>query len=380
MPKLVKVSSTISNLQSLNIQSNLESNTKLNITQQQQEIKSSRKYLGWDIGIKNLAFCLIEEATQTTSNAVLFGTNYYTILDWGVINLVSQVNENMSAEGNITNLHTDEINCCYQINIGKKCKAKAKMVQKELLQSTQPSTQPSTQQSTPIYNGYCANHSKKIEASKLVSLTNKKCCADNCKTKGKYCLKTHHYILYCGKHQKELIKTAKNTETDFLTIQTSKKSSTIGLTELGKAIVSELDKRPHLLDANIVLLENQPVLKNPTMKSVQIFLYSYFLMRGMMSGNKIVEEILCYTASNKLEVKKLLPTGTRKILDDTISKIKNGYKQNKDTAIYLAEYYMANNSKWGATWRNSKKQDDLADSLLMTIHYLEKPKLKSIKN
>ena len=30
----------------------------------------SKVYLGWDIGIKNLAFCLITPATATTSNAI----------------------------------------------------------------------------------------------------------------------------------------------------------------------------------------------------------------------------------------------------------------------------------------------------------------------
>jgi hypothetical protein len=356
MPKLVKIISSSSKNQS-----------KSNTNEPTNIIRPSRKYLGWDIGIKNLAYCLIEEASSITPNAVLFGTNYYSILEWEVINLVSQVNENMSADGTITSLHTDEINCCYQINIDKKCKAKAKMVSSNISCNTS-------------YVGYCANHAKKIETGKLVSLANKKCTVKDCKTKGKFCLKNHHYLLYCGKHQKELVKNNKHQENDFLTIQTSKKSSTIGLTELGKAIVSELDKRPHLLDGNIVLLENQPVLKNPTMKSIQMFLYSYFLMKGMMSGNKTVNEILCYTASNKIEIKKLLPDEARKKLDETIAKIKNGYKQNKDTAIYLAEYYIANNGKWGNYWKNNKKQDDLADSLLMTIHYLEKPKLKTIKN
>ena len=276
----------------------------------------------------------------------------------------------MSADGSITNIHTDEITCCYQMKLDKKCKAKAKCVE-------------SSKTADGNYRGYCQNHSKKYVPSsdeiKLISLANKKCVIQDCKTKGKMCRKDHHYLLYCAKHQKELVKSGIYTESDFLTIQNSKKSSTVNLTQLGKAIMTELDKRPHLAKANIVLLENQPVLKNPTMKSVQMFLYSYFIMRGMMVESKPIDDILCYTASNKIEVKKLLPTNVRKTLDDTIGKIKDGYRQNKETAIFLANYYMSANAKWSALWRGSKKQDDLADSLLMTIHYLEKPNLKKIK-
>jgi hypothetical protein len=329
----------------------------------------SKVYLGWDIGIKNLAFCLITPATSSTSNAVCFGTNWYSVMDWGVINLISQVNENMSADGAITNMHTDEILCCHQIKMDKKCTAKAKLVD----HSKMPDG---------TYRGYCANHAKKLDAAtvKLVSLANKKCTSTDCATKGKFCLRDHHYILYCGKHQKEMIKSSSKTEEDFLAIQNSKKSSTINLTQLGKAIMTELDKRPHLAKANIVLLENQPVLKNPTMKSVQMFLYSYFIMRGMIGTERPVEDVLCYTASNKIEIKKLLPDTTGKQLAERLAKIKDQYRQNKETAIFLAEHYMNTNPKWGAMWSSSKKQDDLADSLLMTIHYLEKPNLKKIKN
>ena len=337
---------------------------------QTQESPSQKLYLGWDIGIKNLAFCLITPTTSTTSNAISFGTNWYTVIDWGVINLISQVNENMSAEGGITSIHTDEIQCCHQIKLDKKCTAKAKLVEH-------------AKTADGNYRGYCANHAKKIDTSTtlLVALTNKKCVATaDCKTKGKYCLRDHHYLLYCGRHQKEMIKSASKQETDFLAIQTSKKSSTVNLTQLGKAIMTELDKRPHLATANIVLLENQPVLKNPTMKSVQMFLYSYFIIRGMMVTQRPVEDVLCYTASNKIEVKKLLPAAARTILEDNLKNIKDSYKQNKATAVFLADYYMKSNPQWGAMWSASKKQDDLADSLLMTIHYLEKPNLKKIKN
>lgn len=324
-------------------------------------------YLGWDIGIKNLAFCLLESPTSNTESSVQIGLNYYNILDWGVINLVSQVNELMKKDGSITNIHTDNIICCRQIKINKKCLNKALFIDYNKF-------------SDGSYRGYCKKHVNKLETTnQLLHITNKKCVAEDCVTKSKVCLKNHHYIIYCGRHKNEMIKNGKYNDNDFLTIQTTKKSSSINLTQLGRAIMIELDKRPHLCRANIVLLENQPVLKNPTMKSIQMFLYSYFIIRGMIIENPTIDNVQCYMASNKIEIKKLLPIIIRKQLDAHIEHIKNKYIKNKETAIFLANYYISKNLKWGSIWISSKKQDDLADSLLMTIHYLEKTNLKKIK-
>ena len=46
-----------------------------------------------------------------------------------------------------------------------------------------------------------------------------------------------------------------------------------------KKMVQELDKHPNFLECDSVIVENQPSLKNPTMKSIQMMVYSYFLIR-----------------------------------------------------------------------------------------------------
>ncbi|MEC8542095.1 MAG: hypothetical protein VXY89_00890, partial [SAR324 cluster bacterium] len=45
--------------------------------------------------------------------------------------------------------------------------------------------------------------------------------------------------------------------------------------------VQQLD----LSDIKHVLIENQPALKNPTMKSVQMIIYTFFIMNGIMNDN-----------------------------------------------------------------------------------------------
>ena len=50
-------------------------------------------------------------------------------------------------------------------------------------------------------------------------------------------------------------------------------------------IPRKLYEKSNLLDVDIVVIENQPSLKNPQMKSIQMILYSYFLILGKIIGN-----------------------------------------------------------------------------------------------
>ena len=45
---------------------------------------------------------------------------------------------------------------------------------------------------------------------------------------------------------------------------------------------TELDKRKHFLECKMVLIENQPTLKNPKMKAISSTIYDYFLIRGII--------------------------------------------------------------------------------------------------
>ena len=40
-----------------------------------------------------------------------------------------------------------------------------------------------------------------------------------------------------------------------------------------------------------VIVENQPSLKNPTMKSIQMMVYSYFLINGVCSNTSTINNI-----------------------------------------------------------------------------------------
>ena len=71
-------------------------------------------------------------------------------------------------------------------------------------------------------------------------------------------------------------------------------------------IPKKLHENEFLLDVDGVVIENQPSLKNPKMKSIQMVVYSYFLMYGKVlniNENKIKFIDFC-NASNKLKVYK----------------------------------------------------------------------------
>ena len=72
-------------------------------------------------------------------------------------------------------------------------------------------------------------------------------------------------------------------------------------------IPRKLYEKPQLLDVDVVVIENQPSLKNPQMKSIQMILYSYFLILGKVIGNgenskSYIQSIDFCSASNKLKV------------------------------------------------------------------------------
>jgi len=71
-------------------------------------------------------------------------------------------------------------------------------------------------------------------------------------------------------------------------------------------IPKKLHENPFLLDVDKVVIENQPSLKNPQMKSIQMIVYSYFLMYGKVLNNdeNHIKNIDFCNASNKLKVYK----------------------------------------------------------------------------
>lgn len=136
---------------------------------------------------------------------------------------------------------------------------------------------------------------------------------------------------------------------------------------LGKKMIEELNKKPNFLNVNTVLIENQPALKNPTMKTVQMLVYSYFLINGVSSEKSQIDNIEMINARNKLKAY----TGP-----EIICTIKNKYKKTKFLGIEYCKYMITENKdidqKLRDLFTESKKKDDLSDSYLQGMYWLKK--------
>ena len=139
---------------------------------------------------------------------------------------------------------------------------------------------------------------------------------------------------------------------------------------IGKNIAKLLDSKPLFLEVDAVIIENQPALKNPTMKSIQMIVYSYFLVKGI-STTQPLETIELINARNKLKAYKGPPVSCE---------IKDKYKRTKFLGIQYCRHMIHENTDILETYRiqfqESKKKDDLADAYLQGMYWLstQKPK------
>ena len=176
--------------------------------------------------------------------------------------------------------------------------------------------------------------------------------------KRKQCDKQSTYIVnnekyYCSTHSKEFKKKKKlNTNHD--------------LCKLSQKCIEKLDTID-LTDIQYVLIENQPALKNPTMKSIQMILYTNYIIKGIMNQESNIEGIYMINARHKLKVYH----GPK-----IECKLKNKYSQNKFLSVEYTRCMICDEcDTMKHIFNESKKKDDLADSYLQGIYYIEKKKI-----
>lgn len=209
------------------------------------------------------------------------------------------------------------------------------------------------------------------------------------------------------------------------------KVTSSNLCVLATKMYAYLDTQPWMLECDVVVLENQPCLTNPTMKSVQMLLYGYFMYRGVWckhvttscSGSAPLPRVMMTSATNKLKVcgeawgndagiaTGAEPTSLEKSLDTNLATVqipfvteekeqkekgdemndesktpgassaRTSYKTRKKDAIALANRLLALWQtlspsdlwdKWRALLAQScaKEQDDLSDCLLQGIYVM----------
>lgn len=285
------------------------------------------KILSFDVGIKNLAYCLIHKDDN----------NNFKIEDWDVINL------------------TDERIKCMCLNKNKKlCSSYATY--------------------SYMLNGnkiFCCNKHKKEYIKPKIQIDG---CRDDDKCqyknrKGNLCNKRAKGIL----DNKSLCNTHIKSESNLLIKKTgpskivSQNSNKISNFKLISKLSSELESRKNLLTVNEVVIENQPSLINPIMKTISTFIYSYFYIRGIVD-KKITESsidmVRFISPSNKLKINK---NHTKKLIG---SDKKKAYEVTKKLSrIYCKALIKDDNDKLELLNTHNKK-DDLCDAFLQGFYCL----------
>ena len=192
------------------------------------------------------------------------------------------------------------------------------------------------------------------------------CMCEHKNTKGNLCDKSATYITtwlndevkLCTGHSK--LKQYKPPEKK----KFKKIKSQNSILNVGKKMVEKLKEYPNFLKCKEVIVENQPSLKNPTMKSIQMLVYSYFLVNGVCDINSNIDNLEMINARNKLKVYTGPPVEC---------KFKESYKRNKYLAVIYCEHMInGEHDKYIELYNKSKKKDDLSDSYLQGIYWLRK--------
>ena len=265
-----------------------------------------KTYVGWDIGIKNLSYCILDDT--------------FTILDWGIINLMDE---------------QEKRECCILTTKGTQCDKKCFYIDTSNLDLSQ-------NQDT-LRKSYCKTHGKKINNKLEIGV------CFYCSKKAKFIVPNDIYV--CNTHSKHIDIKKKIPES---------KATNINLDVLGRNMIAKLDANPSFLDVEHVVIENQPVLKNPKMKSIQMILFTYFLIR------KETIKLHLVSAGSKLKF------NIKNEETDKIDKLTNKYLKRKKLAVEYCKYFINEDASKLNYFNEFSKRDDLADAYLLVRKFMIK--------
>lgn len=290
------------------------------------------KILAIDVGIKNLAYCIINNDHDLI------------IEDWGILNL-----------------DEDRKLCTYKIKKGNLC---GKSAQYHFIMDND--------------NEYlCKKHKQMYKnPTKDVIITESTqksiCCYSNkdgsiCTKNAKKCINNDNY---CTIHSKTIINKIKKEES--LKNIGNQNCNNIPIQDLAIKLITLLDKKKHFLDVSIILIENQPSYKNPRMKTLSTFLYGYFCIRGIIDkkiNNSNIEDVKFISPSNKLKINNVQIKKKLNIKNINKSKL---YSLTKELSkeyckAIIKEHNMNDKLKY---LESMNKIDDLCDSFLHGFNYL----------
>lgn len=289
--------------------------------------------LSFDVGIKNLAYCLVNVVDATEKK--------FNIVDWGVINL-------MTDDGIQKSCVT--------------CKKKASL------------------QTMSGDRYYCAIHAKKDPHFKPIDNKFKEFAIvhslDKIPIKRLNEFISAESIIIPGTKKLlkgELLEMVKKFISDWRFVkcgsgEKKKKANDYDLVGLGIALRDKFNSSftKYIKDSKIdkIVIENQIGPLAIRMKSLQGMITQYFIMNGQ-------EDISYISASNKLKMFEGTELLYEKDSDDEqeIHTEKKKYKERKDKSVEIVAKLLEDVPLWRDVFKTHTKKDDLADSLLQALWY-----------
>jgi hypothetical protein len=299
------------------------------------------KLLSIDIGIKNLAFCLIEFIKEKES---------YNIILWDVINICDdkQLCNTTNCLNDAKYFDKNKVKyMCLKHTKYNEIKIPPKELNEKNIKKMKIDELKLLLEKQNIINN---NSNKNTNTSNNNNKDNKKK-----QTKNDYLKIVNEYL-----------------DMHFLTEVKNIKANDVDLIKIGVNMKNKLDSiffcDNKNYDIDLILIENQISPIANRMKSIQGMITQYFIMKN-------IENIIYWSATNKL----------KQFIDD-----KTTYKERKELSIeYTKQIFNnysltdskdltdSNNStqlielkKWNNFFMQHKKKDDLADSFLQGLSYL----------
>jgi hypothetical protein len=283
--------------------------------------KKQNRVLSFDVGVLNLAYCIIDKNNDD-----------FKIEKWNLIDLVY-----------------DRSVCEHQLRTLRKCGKIGRFTVYDINKKSTVS---------------CKVHKKNYE---YAAVQNEKLQCEKCGDKSMMSDPIYK-VGWCKKHFEKLSKQYfKEFKPKKITGQDCKQQPIQTLT---KRMYTILDTYPEMLSVNIVLIENQPSLLNPMMKTISSVLYGYFIIRGIIDKERTkstIENVNFKSPSNKLKINKDV---TKKQLGGAKNK-REEYIITKGLSTLYCDTLIKDSEKKMLV--NRQKIDDMCDAFLQGFQYLFDP-------
>lgn len=301
----------------------------LNMSSNNVKNKKKMNILSFDIGIKNLSYCLIEGETL----------NNHIVKDWGIWDLRMGGGEDIPLKKV----------CCGKTKNNKACRLKA-LYEENISDSGDKKY-------------YCKNHKVnhnclfeeedlrkfgKMKKSDILKLIEEKSIS----------LPEYSSVYELKKIVKEIA-----SKSCLMKIKKPKKCKSFPLDKLHKNLYDYINLFLRGKTIHLVQIENQPVRINATMKTIQVMLYS-IIYSIYYQSNKPVPIVTFMNAKHK---------GTVYTGESIECNVKDPYRRRKYLSIKHSEYFLevSEQEKWSEYFHTHKKKDDLADAYLMCLFSLK---------